>query len=491
MSSLLTNNSAMVALQTLKGINKDLAAVQDQVSTGKRISNAWDNAALWGISTTMKTDVSGFKAISESLSLGSATLSVARDASETIADLLDQMKGKIVAAQEENVDRNKIQADVDALRDQIRSVRGAAQFNGLNLIDNADKVNILSSLDRDANGNVKSSSIEIQGQDLTETAHAKGNLTDLDGEIAVSSGATASNAGTTTAIAVNFAAGNVSFTIDGVSFNVVADTDNATTATAIGSAIAAAGIDGITAVGNGANVDITNTREFEDVAMTWTSSAGTFTLGGVQNGTTSLTSAASVVTLTPGTINEGDSYAVGFDAVNYTYTAKAGDTASDIALGLKTVIDTQLANDNVTTVSTTDSAGNAVVKIYNDSATGIALTDTGSSGGAAGGGLFGLNEIDVTSSAKAKKALGAIEYFIQSSISAAAEFGSSQGRIQTQSEFVSKVMDGLTSGIGALVDADMEEASARLQALQVQQQLGIQALSIANQAPQNILALFR
>jgi len=47
------------------------------------------------------------------------------------------------------------------------------------------------------------------------------------------------------------------------------------------------------------------------------------------------------------------------------------------------------------------------------------------------------------------------------------------------------------NGIGALVDADMEEASARLAALQTQQQLGIQALTIANQAPQNILALFR
>ncbi|MFN7051430.1 MAG: flagellin, partial [Gemmobacter sp.] len=46
-------------------------------------------------------------------------------------------------------------------------------------------------------------------------------------------------------------------------------------------------------------------------------------------------------------------------------------------------------------------------------------------------------------------------------------------------------------GIGSMVDADMEEASARLQALQTQQQLGIQALSIANQAPQSILSLFR
>jgi flagellin len=49
----------------------------------------------------------------------------------------------------------------------------------------------------------------------------------------------------------------------------------------------------------------------------------------------------------------------------------------------------------------------------------------------------------------------------------------------------------MTSGIGAMVDADMEAASAKLQALQVQQQLGVQALSIANSSPQTLLALFR
>ena len=69
--------------------------------------------------------------------------------------------------------------------------------------------------------------------------------------------------------------------------------------------------------------------------------------------------------------------------------------------------------------------------------------------------------------------------------------GTGARRLDIQSEFMSTLIDSFKSGIGALVDADLEEASARLQALQVQQQLGIQALSIANQAPQNILALFR
>jgi flagellin len=80
---------------------------------------------------------------------------------------------------------------------------------------------------------------------------------------------------------------------------------------------------------------------------------------------------------------------------------------------------------------------------------------------------------------------------IATAIDSAAAFGSAQGRIETQSDFIGKLTDALKSGIGSMVDADMEEASARLQALQVQQQLGVQSLSIANQAPQSILSLFR
>jgi flagellin len=76
-------------------------------------------------------------------------------------------------------------------------------------------------------------------------------------------------------------------------------------------------------------------------------------------------------------------------------------------------------------------------------------------------------------------------------IDAAAEFGAAQIRIDAQNDFLKKQADALKVGVGALVDADMEEASARLQALQVQQQLATQSLSIANQAPQNILSLFR
>ncbi|MDP5362702.1 MAG: flagellin, partial [Paracoccaceae bacterium] len=76
MSSILTNNSAMVALQTLKGINKSLNDVQGQISTGKAVATAKDNSAVWAISKVMESDVKGFKAISDSLSLWQSTIAV-------------------------------------------------------------------------------------------------------------------------------------------------------------------------------------------------------------------------------------------------------------------------------------------------------------------------------------------------------------------------------------------------------------------------------
>ena len=76
-------------------------------------------------------------------------------------------------------------------------------------------------------------------------------------------------------------------------------------------------------------------------------------------------------------------------------------------------------------------------------------------------------------------------------INAASGVGASQIRLELQSSFVSSLTDAVTKGIAALVDADMTQESTRLQALQVQQQLGVQALSIANQNTSMIMRLFQ
>ena len=89
------------------------------------------------------------------------------------------------------------------------------------------------------------------------------------------------------------------------------------------------------------------------------------------------------------------------------------------------------------------------------------------------------------------EALNLTEAAIQLMTKAASQLGSISMRIDLQEDFASKLTDAIDSGIGRLVDADMNEESTRLKALQTQQQLGIQALSIANSSAEGILTLFR
>ena len=173
------------------------------------------------------------------------------------------------------------------------------------------------------------------------------------------------------------------------------------------------------------------------------------------------------------------------------YVAGPDETFEDVARGLKTVIDGAGIPDITTNVTQDETTGAWVLQVNNAGTAINSLDYNATAGGTATGGLVGLDRLDVTTDEGVAAALANIETYIDTTIDAAAEFGSSQGRIDTQSEFISNLTDSLKSGIGALVDADMEEASARLQALQVQQQLGVQALSIANSAPQTVLSLFR
>ncbi|RUS59746.1 flagellin [Pseudorhodobacter sp. E13] len=510
MSSILTNNSAMVALQTLKGINKNMGQIQNEISTGKSVANAKDNAAVWAISKVMESDVKGFSGISDSLSLGSSTISVARQAAETTTDLLTEIKGKIVAAQEGNVDREKIQADISALRDQIKSVTGAAQFNGLNMVKGTDDVSILSSLDRSGSGAVAASQITVNRQDLSTSAGKVGNTaaaTISYGSIAPPAAApTAAITGNTTAaagknatIAVSAATAtgnNYSININGSSINyttdgVVADSDMADF---FAGAVNALGLEGVSASASAGTLTISNTNAFE--AMEVSVQGSQLAYGDVNGFAHSTTN--SVVEQRAETIDfsatavpqNGDSFTVGIAGKSYSYTAGKGESMEDVARGLKTAIDSE-ATPGIKTAVQQDKTTGAWSLAVDDATGGRALSLTVTSGGEASGGLFGLDAIDVTTDDGAKAALSNIETMISTSIDAAASFGSAQKRIDIQSDFVSNLSDALKSGIGSMVDADMEETSARLQALQVQQQLGVQALSIANQSPQSILSLFR
>ncbi|MDF3606485.1 flagellin [Paracoccus sp. DMF-8] len=276
MSSILTNNSAIVALQTLKSINNNLAKTQDEISTGKSIATAKDNAAIWAISKVMEGEQTTFKTIQSNLNAAGSVVATGQAGAESVAELLKEVKELVAGATSDLMDapaRTKTQAEITRKFEQMTSIVNTTQMNGVNLLSN-------------------------------NTA-----------------------------------------------------------------------------------------RQF-------------------------------------------------------------------------------LASAN---------AGVAVAADHYISITGIDLTGT----------LAPAIALTITDTATAAASLALVDTALDAVLTGAATLGATAKRISDQSTFVGKLSDSLKVGVGALVDADMEEASARLQALQTQQQLGIQSLSIANQAPSSILSLFR
>ena len=142
MASILTNTSSMVALQTLKNINKGMGQVQNEISTGLKISSAKDNSSSWAIASTMSSDIGAYKKMSESLNSASQTVGVARVAAEQMVDILKQVQAKVVQAKEPGADLVALQADVDALTGTMQSIAASAQINGINMVDNTDRTRL-------------------------------------------------------------------------------------------------------------------------------------------------------------------------------------------------------------------------------------------------------------------------------------------------------------------------------------------------------------
>ena len=106
---------------------------------------------------------------------------------------------------------------------------------------------------------------------------------------------------------------------------------------------------------------------------------------------------------------------------------------------------------------------------------------------------FSVMTLDITNmtGGALSQALSGVDSILTQMTDAAADLGALNSRIDLQKGFVENLSDSIEKGVGRLVDADMNEESTRLKALQTQQQLGIQALTIANTNSQNILSLFR
>jgi flagellin len=302
MSSLLTNSTAMTALQTLRSVSQSLATTQNRISTGQRVATASDNAAYWSIATSMRADNAALSAVSDSLGLSAATVDTQYTGLTTVlgsdgSSGLNKLMSLLVEAKTAGIDRTKIQSEVTQIQQDMKNTAASATFNSVNWLS------------------------------TTATTPATVNLVSSFSRVAATP------------------------TINTIQVTV-------------------------------ANYSLyTNTQTGILDTVSGTASIDTINIGALT------------------------------------------DSAAD-----QTKLDGYIAQVTA-----------------------------------------GINTVS----------------------GAAADLGAIKNRIDNNTNFVKSLMDSVTRGIGQLVDADMNAESTRLQALQVQQQLGVQALSIANQNSQSLLSLFR
>jgi len=176
LNSVNTNNGALVALQNLNATNNELANVQGRINTGKKVSSAKDNGAVWAIAQTQRGTSNALNAVKDSLQRGQSTIDVAIAAGESVSDLLLQMKEKALAASDTTLDttsRSALNEDFKALRDQITKAVTNADFNGANMIKaSGNTVTALANADGTSKITVAAQSLALGGTNVTVAATA-------------------------------------------------------------------------------------------------------------------------------------------------------------------------------------------------------------------------------------------------------------------------------------------------------------------------------
>jgi flagellin len=137
MISVNTNSGAMVAMQTMNKTDSEMSKSQNAISTGLKVASAKDNGALFAIANKMRSDVTAYDRVRESTDRAASILDTGIAAGESIMELLNEMKGKALAASQTGLSagtQSALAADFAQLRDQITSIVANASFDGANMI---------------------------------------------------------------------------------------------------------------------------------------------------------------------------------------------------------------------------------------------------------------------------------------------------------------------------------------------------------------------
>ncbi len=427
MLSVNTNGGALAALQSLSQTNRELGVTQGRITTGLKVANAVDNGAVFAIAEAQRTRVDALGAVKGGIDRAKSAIDFGVKAGEAVNDILKQMRTKAQEAAGPSLSTN----DRDKLQTDFQK-----------LSDQIDQIVGAASY----NGtNLASGSASISVLTTDQSGGASGNFvvasnlaasvaTNTTGQKLVSSTATM---GTTVTNLDNADTLVFSQTVGGSTNSYTIDLDTADT------------IDQFVAKVNTATDGAIRASFDSASGQVVYSSSSTFTV----------------------TFTEASGTSV--DAANQQFLEGTG-TAQDLADPNLTTTQLAVADDYGGAVSSSTSSTSVTGGDFSRTALGLGSLSVA---GATGTG--------------ASSAITAIDSALSTLRSSLSSLGSQSNALSVQSTFLGALSDTLETSIGNLVDADLAEESARLQSLQVKQQLGAQALSIANQSPQIILSFFR
>jgi flagellin len=417
MTSVNTNYGALVALQSLNQTGRELSEVQQRINTGLKVSSAKDNGAVFAIAEGQRARVASLGAVMDGIDRATSVIDVGLSAGEAVGDILKQLKEKSVAAQATDLStdqRAALQADFDALRNQIDQIANAATFNGSNLVNGT---------------NLTGGSAEFSVL-TTDAAGSSSGRYELDGNALVD--------------------GN------GDPYSIHADLENAT------------GLD-FTAADAEVRFSITTGNVTETMTIQLT---------------------------TGDTIN--DFLTSVSDQSNGRVTASFDDETGEVTFHSQEDFTVSYYEDDTLTDDTgifgAGAAGTSMDEVVaaGSGTNALAVQGFNFTLGATGQALEEVTSaLDISTADGASAASTAIDDAMTNLNRDLATMGAQAKALEVQKTFLGKLSDSIEAGIGNLVDADLAKESARLQALQVKQQLGAQALSIANQAPSIVLSFFR
>ena len=171
-----TNEAALIALQNLNKTHMDLGEVQNRISTGLKINNARDNAAVWAIAQGQRADIGSLGAVKMSLDRAKSIADVSATAGSTISDLLVQIKEKVVAAMDPSIDaasRTALDSDFKSILRQITQVVSNANFDGANMINGSvSQIKFIANADATGFITLSSQNLSLGGAIITIPATA-------------------------------------------------------------------------------------------------------------------------------------------------------------------------------------------------------------------------------------------------------------------------------------------------------------------------------